>query len=92
MQKKKNLTNEELTKLFKNPFDLVNHAIDVAKHLVEAGHELTDVGDKNTATVILRKVLKDRQDEEKNEDLIEFEERESVSEDKDVPDPLLQAI
>jgi len=58
MQKNKKLTNEELTKLFNNPFDLVNHAIDIAKHLVECGHELTDVGDKNSATIILKKSLK----------------------------------
>ncbi len=92
MQKKKKLTNEDLTKLFDNPFDLVNHAIDVAKHLVQSGHELTEVGDKNSATIILKKVLKEREDAEKNDNLVEFEKRESLSDDKEIPDPLQQAI
>lgn len=84
---KKKLTNEELSKHFKNPFELVNHAIGVAKHLVQAGHDLTDAGDRNTASVILKRVLKERESEE-----LLGHEKASTTEDKDLPDPMLQAV
>lgn len=89
---KKKLTNEELTKHFTNPFELVNHAIEVARHLVRSGHELSDATDRNSATLILKKVLKEREFEEKSAQLKDLEQKGAHREDKDLPDPLLQAI
>ncbi|MCH9633904.1 MAG: hypothetical protein S4CHLAM7_06380 [Chlamydiae bacterium] len=92
MTNRKKLTNEELTRQFKNPFELVNHAIKLAKHLVESGHELSELGDKNAASIVLKRVLKEKEDEEKNLELIQFENEETLSDDKELPNPLLQAI
>lgn len=92
MPKTNKLTNEELTKHFSNPFELVNHAIDLAKNMVGGGHELSDLGDKNAAGIILAKVLKNRESEEKSEALMELEQKKSVAEDKDLPGPFEQAI
>ena len=39
-KKKSSLTNEELTKLYSNPFELVSNAIDIAHQVVGAGKEL----------------------------------------------------
>lgn len=89
--KKKKLTNEDLTRHFKNPFDLVNHAIGVAKHLVESGHELSEVNDRNSAVVVLKKVLKEQENEERNRALADLEDK-TVGEGKDLPTPLEQAI
>jgi hypothetical protein len=35
------LTNEVLKGLFKNNFDLANHAIRLARHYVKSGHEIS---------------------------------------------------
>lgn len=74
---KKSLTNEELTKRFDNPFDLVNHAIDVAKHLVESGHELSEAQDRNSAVVVLKKVLKEQETQKQNQSLADLENSET---------------
>lgn len=89
---KKKLTNEELSKHFNNPFELVNHAIEVARHLVRSGHELSDATDRNSASLVLKKVLKERELEEKSIQLKEIEQKNAQREDKELPDPLLQAI
>jgi DNA-directed RNA polymerase subunit omega len=39
MERRKNLTNEIVTKKFQNQFDLVNYAISVATHLIESGRD-----------------------------------------------------
>ncbi len=39
MKAKRNLTNEIVTKKFLNQFDLVNHAIAVAAHIIHAGRQ-----------------------------------------------------
>lgn len=91
MKKSKKITNEELAKHFSNPFELVNHAIDLARHLIHSGHELSETNDRNSASIVLKKVLKERDDEEKGEDLIEVEKKISPS-DHDNLNPLQQAI
>lgn len=89
--KKKNLTNEELSRHFDNPFDLVNHAIHLAQHLIRSGHELTENQDRNSAAVVLKKVLREQENQKKSKELADLESK-GISEDKSFPDPLLQAI
>ena len=91
MAQQKNLTNEKLTNLFENPFDLVNHAINMAHQMIESGKELGDNTDQNAATQILKKVLKERQAEKQSEEILRVEKTPSLN-DKDLPDPMLQAI
>lgn len=91
MSQNQNLTNEKLTTLFDNPFDLVNHAIGVAHHVIESGRELGEGSDQNSASQILKKVLKERQSELQSQEILEKEKQHPAS-DKDLPDPMLQAI
>lgn len=91
MAKHVNLTNEKLTDLFDNPFDLVNHAISMAQQVIASGKELGDSTDQNSATQILKRVLKERQAEVQSEKILEQGKNSSTT-DKDLPDPLLQAI
>ncbi len=85
MSAEHNLTNEELSKLFDNPFDLVNHAIGVAHHLVESGRELSDSSGKNCATQILKKMVKDHQGEEMSRQVLAFQATTPQEENKDHP-------
>lgn len=89
--KKSNLTNEELSKHFDNPFDLVNHAIGVAKHMVGSGHELADQSDRNAAVVVLKKVLKEQEFQKVNEELVELK-KQSSDHDEDLPNPMMQVV
>lgn len=92
MAQNNNLTNEKLTKLFENPFDLVNHAINIAHQVIESGRELGEGSEQNAATQILKKVLKERQVEAQSEEILELDANATNPSDKDLPDPMLQAI
>lgn len=92
MIKKKDLTNEQLTKLFKNPFDLVNCAIHIAHQVVGNGRELKEGVNKNIASQILCKILKDHETEKQSESMLEGEKHHHSSHDKDFPTPLLEAV
>ena len=92
MTKKKDLTNEKLTKLFNNPFELVSSAINIAHQVVGSGRELKDGTDRNVASQILRKIVKDSETEKQSEEILEMEKNQTITNDKDLPDPLLQAV
>ena len=92
MTKKNDLTNEKLTKLFSNPFELVSTAINIAHQVVGSGRELKEGPNKNVASQILRKILKDHESEKQSEEILEMEKNGSISNDKDFPDPLQQAV
>jgi hypothetical protein len=63
---KDNLTNERLSQRFKNPFDLVNYAIGLAKIRVERGEGL----DSNPANDVIELITKgeDTIDEDETEE------------------------
>lgn len=73
MTKKPDLTNEKLTKLFSNPFELVSTAINIAHQVVGTGRELKEGPNKNVASQILRKILKDHETEKQSEEMLEVE-------------------
>jgi hypothetical protein len=55
------LTNEELCGLFPNPFELVNHAINLAKRLIKSGHTIQSHPDMyNQASEILLVIVEQR--------------------------------
>lgn len=68
-----NLTNEKLSKLFDNPFELVNHAITLARSIIASGHGIGDGADRNSATQILRQILRDKQVEKQSQDLLDHD-------------------
>ncbi len=68
-----NLTNEKLSKLFDNPFELVNHAIKLARSVITSGHGIGEGADRNSATQILKQILRDKQAEKQSQDLLEQE-------------------
>jgi len=88
MAKNTNLTNEKLTKLFDNPFDLVNHAIGIAHQLIESGRELAEGSELNPATQILKKILKERQAEVQSQEMLDADKDVSSKSDKDLPDTI----
>lgn len=54
---KKNLTNEEIKKSFKNSFDLVNYAISLAENMIKTGREPRMKSDtQNRALLILEEI------------------------------------
>ena len=73
MTKKPDLTNEKLTQLFSNPFELVSTAINIAQQVVGTGRELKEGPNKNVASQILRKILKDHETEKQSEEMLEVE-------------------
>lgn len=79
MAQEKQITNEKLKHLYENPFDLVNHAIKVAHHMVASGQLLSNNLDKNSATVVLKKVVKDKELDDCSLELVEQTE-ESIEE------------
>lgn len=91
-KKKTNLTNEELTKLYSNPFELVSNAIKIAHQVVGSGRELKDSTTKNVATQILNKILKDHETAEQSQEMLKKDHTPSASHGKDFPDPMLQAV
>lgn len=68
-----NLTNEKLSKLFDNPFELVNHAITLARAVIASGQGIGDGADRNSATQILKQILRDKQVEKQSQDLLDHE-------------------
>jgi hypothetical protein len=66
MDKKATFTNEELSKKFKNNFDLVNYAISLADNMIQTGRETRVKCDtQNRAMLILEEIQqgKDQFDE-----------------------------
>ena len=62
MSKHIDLTNEKLAKKFTNSFELVSSAIDLARHAVESGRDLSNETDiKNQAYQVLQQLLKEKE-------------------------------
>lgn len=69
MSVKNSLTNEKLNDRFENAFSLVNHAIQMARHLVRRGEEFYS----NPASEVLERIIDgedvdDELDDEDNDD------------------------
>ncbi len=75
MLKQVTLTNEKLRGLFDSPFELVNHAIAIARHMIESGEGINDGMDKNPANRILNRMVKDREMEEKSKTLLQMDKK-----------------
>ncbi|MBA3721783.1 MAG: hypothetical protein H0W88_05220 [Parachlamydiaceae bacterium] len=57
MEKKITLTNEELSKKFKNNFDLVNYAISLAENMIYSGRDARVKSDvQNRAMLVLEEI------------------------------------
>lgn len=92
MSKKNDLTNEKLRNLYSNPFELVSSAINIAHQVIESGKELKEGPNKNMAAQVLKKILKDHETEKQSEEMMDLEKGQAHANDKDLPDPLLQAV
>ncbi|MCH9632531.1 MAG: hypothetical protein S4CHLAM6_08690 [Chlamydiae bacterium] len=86
MIKKPDLTNEKLTKLFSNPFELVSSAINIAHQVVGSGRELKDGTNRNVASQILKKILKDHESEKQSAEMLEAEENGQIAVDNETSD------
>jgi hypothetical protein len=82
MEREKKLTNELISKRYKSQFDLVNHAIRLAAHHIQAGHEPSVGSADNIVNDVLndialgRDTYEDWEEEEEaaEETIIEIEE------------------
>lgn len=83
MVKKNDLTNEKLTKLFNNPFELVSNAINIAHQVIGSGRELRDGTNRNVASQILNKILKDHETEKRSHEMLDVEKKKGSSSDLD---------
>lgn len=83
MAKKTDLTNEKLTKLFSNPFELVSNAINIAHQVVGSGRELRDGTNRNVASQILSKILKDHETEKRSQEILDIDKKKGSSSDSD---------
>lgn len=83
MAKKTDLTNEKLTKLFSNPFELVSNAIKIAHQVVGSGRELRDGTNRNVASQILSKILKDHETEKRSQDILDIDKKKGSPNDSD---------
>ncbi len=74
MERRRNLTNEIVTKKFQNQFDLVNYAISVATNIIRTGREAHDsYGSENPALQALDEIATGRDKYEEVEEEIEIE-------------------
>lgn len=77
------LTNEEISKRYRSQFDLVNHAIRLASHLIQSGYEPSPAVAENIVNDVLKDIetgrdafafMDEEDDEIEEEDVVEIEE------------------